>query len=109
MNLLKKIAVAVLLLSFIVFVAFFGRLPAFRYVLNISVSDADLKISRKTPIGLLNRLICNTLPAGLWKLDSTLTGGRLAPALRRLGNYLMNENHPLVLVREEVDGSSSTI
>lgn len=93
MNLLKKIAVAVLLLSFIVFVAFFGRLPAFR----------------KTPIGLLNRLICNTLPAGLWKLDSALTGGRLAPALRRLGNYLMNENHPLVLVREEVDGSSSTI
>lgn len=32
MNALKKIAVAVLLLSFTVFVALFGRLPALRYV-----------------------------------------------------------------------------
>lgn len=32
MNALKTVVVAVLLLSFIVFVAFFGRLPALRYV-----------------------------------------------------------------------------
>lgn len=32
MNLLKKIAFAVLLLSFTVFVALFGRLPALRFV-----------------------------------------------------------------------------
>ncbi|KAL9138739.1 MAG: hypothetical protein Q9175_000005 [Cornicularia normoerica] len=82
MNLLKKTVAAVLLLSFVVFVAFFGRLPALR----------------KTPIGLLNRLICNTLPTGLWNLDAALTGGRLAPAFRRLGKYLMDENHPLVLI-----------
>lgn len=109
MNLLRKITVAVLLLSFIVFVAFFGRLPALRYVINISVSNTALKVSRKTPIGLLNRLICNTLPTGLWKLDAALTGGRLAPAFRRAGIYLMNENHPLVLVRQQLNGSSSII
>ena len=32
MNAFKKIAAAVLLLSFIVFVALFGRVPALRYV-----------------------------------------------------------------------------
>ena len=34
MDLLKKIIAAVLLLSFIVFVAFFGRLPALRYFMS---------------------------------------------------------------------------
>ena len=42
MNLLKKIIAAVFLISFVVFVAFFGRLPALRYVVNISVQDACL-------------------------------------------------------------------
>ena len=42
MNLLKKIIAAVLFISFVVFVAFFGRLPALRYVVNISVPDACL-------------------------------------------------------------------
>lgn len=32
MSVLKKVAAAVLLLSFIVFVALFGRLPALRYI-----------------------------------------------------------------------------
>lgn len=101
MNLLKKIAAAVLLLSFVVFVAFFGRLPALRYVLNNDTTGTYLSNNlRRTPIGFLNRLICSILPAGLWKLDTALTGGRLAPAFRRLGSYLMNENHPIVLVRE---------
>lgn len=109
MNLLKKIAAAVLLLSFVVFVAFFGRLPALRYVFRYQYIGRILSNSRKTPIGLLNRLICLTLPAGLWKLDAVLTGGRLAPAFHRLGTYLMNENHPLVLVREPMNGSSSFI
>lgn len=108
MSLLKKISAAVLLLSFIVFVAFFGRLPALRYVSNNDIPGSYLRNHfRKTPIGLLNRLICNTLPAGLRKLDAALTGGRLAPAFRRLGNYLMNENHPVVLVREQVNEYSS--
>ena len=100
MNLLKKIVTAVLLLSFVVFIAFFGRLPALRSVSFNDLPGTDLiNDFRKTPIGLLNRLICNALPAGLWKLDAVFTGGRLAPAFRRLGNYLMHENHPLVLVR----------
>ena len=42
MNLLKEIIAAVLFLSFVVFVAFFGRLPALRYVVNIIVLDACL-------------------------------------------------------------------
>ena len=66
-------------------------------------------MTRKTPVGLLNRLICNTLPASLGKLDAVLTGGRLAPAFRRLGNYLMNENHPLVLVRNQISITSSIV
>ena len=47
MNLLKKIAATVLLLSLIVFVAFFGRLPALRYVLHINVSDVYLSLFQK--------------------------------------------------------------
>ena len=66
-------------------------------------------MTRKTPVGFLHRLICNTLPAGLGKLDAVLTGGRLAPASRRLGNYLMNENHPLVLVRIHISITSSIV
>ena len=42
MNLLKRIITAVLLLSFVVFVAFFGRLPALRYVLYDEISGAYL-------------------------------------------------------------------
>lgn len=42
MSLLKKIATAVLLLSFVVFVAFFGRLPALRYVLHDDIPGAYL-------------------------------------------------------------------
>ena len=84
--------------------------PCFKVCLEIiCVSDVYLSIFRKTPIGLLNRLICNTLPGGLWKLDAALTGGRLAPAFRRLGIYLMDENHPLVLVRGPLNGFSSAI
>ena len=42
MSLFKKIVAAVLLLSFTVFVAFFGRLPALRYILNINLPDPRL-------------------------------------------------------------------
>ncbi|KAL2058938.1 hypothetical protein ABVK25_000230 [Lepraria finkii] len=81
MNAFKKTAAAVLLLSFIVFVALFGRLPALR----------------KTPIGWLHRLLWIALPGFFRKADSYVTGGRLGPAFRRWGHYLMDENHPLVL------------
>lgn len=46
-----------------------------------------------------------TLPGLLRKSDVLLTGGRLTPALRRTGHYLMDENHPLVLVRAETRNS----
>ena len=39
MNLLKKIIAAVLFISLVVFVAFFGRLPALRYVVDMSAQD----------------------------------------------------------------------
>ena len=42
MNLLKKAITAVLLLSFVVFVAFFGRLPVLRYVLYDDIPGAYL-------------------------------------------------------------------
>lgn len=58
------------------------------------------KKSRKGPAGLLYGLIWNTMPAFFYKLDSHLTGGRISSSLRHLSRYLMNENHPLVLVRE---------
>lgn len=38
MNALKKIVIAVLLLSLVLFVAFFGRLPALRYVSLVALT-----------------------------------------------------------------------
>lgn len=55
MNLLKKVITAVLLLSFVVFVAFFGRLPALRYVLHDDKPNTYLSID----LGRL-RLVCST-------------------------------------------------
>ncbi|KAL9099472.1 MAG: hypothetical protein Q9163_005035 [Psora crenata] len=78
---LKDIALLVLVLSSIVFIALFGRLPALR----------------KTPIGLLHRALWYTVPAALRNIDSRLTGGFSGSFLRRVGHYLMDENHPLVL------------
>lgn len=99
MNILKKIVVAVLLLTFAVFVAFFGRLPALRYVSPIFVQMIYLTSLRKTPIGILHRLLFVTLPELVHKGDIIVTGGRVTPALWRSGHYLMDENHPIVLVR----------
>ena len=47
---------------------------------------------------MLHRLIWMKAPACLRVLDAHLTGGRLGPFLLRVGHYLMDENHPLVLV-----------
>ena len=58
-------------------------------------------LPRKTPIGFLHRLLWITIPAFSRQADVHLTGGRLGPALQRLGHYLMDENHPLVLVRRQ--------
>ncbi|KAI5282493.1 palmitoyltransferase swf1 [Ascosphaera acerosa] len=72
----------VLGLSLLTFVVLFGRLPALR----------------NTPIGLLHRTLLRTLPNGVLALDRRLCGGRLRTRLKRAADYLMNENHPLVLI-----------
>ena len=84
MVLLKKLIIAILAISLFTFVALFGRLPAFR----------------TTPIGYLNRLFLVALPRTLLKADQYVSGGRFTASMRRAGHYLMNENHPIILVRQ---------
>ena len=82
MGFLRNIAIAVLTISVITFVALFGQLPALR----------------KTPIGWLQRLLCLRIPNGLKRLDAQVTGGRLSVKIKRLGQYLFYEKNPIVLV-----------
>ncbi|KAL2821999.1 DHHC palmitoyltransferase-domain-containing protein [Aspergillus granulosus] len=82
MGLLRTIALAILGFSTFVFVVLFGRLPFFR----------------KTPIGLLHRIIWIHIPNGISFIDSRLFGGRVLSCWRRAGSYIFYENHPLVLV-----------
>ena len=82
MALPKKVVFAILTVSLLTFIALFGRLPTFR----------------KTPIGHLNRLFLVTLPRALLKADWYVSGGRFSASMRRVGHYLMNENHPIILV-----------
>ncbi|KAL2161897.1 hypothetical protein VTH06DRAFT_7682 [Thermothelomyces fergusii] len=82
MGTLAKIALAVLAISFMVFVTFFGRLPALRH----------------TPIAWLHRLLWVHLPGGLAALDRRFTGGRAASSCARFFNYMMYGRHPAVLI-----------
>ena len=59
-------------------------------------------IYSRTPIGQLHRALCYTGPTALRGIDLRLTGGRLSCFLGRAGHLLINENHPLVLVRRYV-------
>ncbi|KAF2009492.1 palmitoyltransferase swf1 [Aaosphaeria arxii CBS 175.79] len=69
-------------ISFWTFVAFFGRLPAFK----------------NTIIGRIQRLVFVHLPSFLHKLDVRLTNGRISNGGSRFGHYLMHEKHPLVVI-----------
>lgn len=60
---------------------------------------------RRTPIGLLHRIIWIHIPNVFRALDVRLTGGRLSRWLKRTGDHLMNEKHPLVLVSLLEDNS----
>lgn len=80
---IRKVAIAVLVLSFLTFIALFGRLPALR----------------NTPIGFLHRCVWHQLPEFVLYVDKRLTGGRLTSSLTRLVHYLAYEKHPVVLVR----------
>ncbi|KAK5002662.1 hypothetical protein LTR28_011135, partial [Elasticomyces elasticus] len=82
MGSLRNIALAVLAISLITFVALFGRLPALR----------------KTPVGGLQRLLCQRLPALLHALDVRISGGRMTAVCSRLVDYLLYKKNPVVLV-----------
>ncbi|PYH98800.1 hypothetical protein BO71DRAFT_315565 [Aspergillus ellipticus CBS 707.79] len=82
MGFLRTIALVILGISGFVFVALFGRLPAFR----------------KTPIGFLHRALWIHLPNGLFFLDDRLLNGWLFYCWSRSGSYILHENHPLILI-----------
>jgi hypothetical protein len=85
--------------SFLTFIAFFGRLPAFR-LLHASLHSVRLHAHqyRNTPIGFLHRLLVVRFPAALARLDRALTNGRISRGGARLGHHLMHDKHPLVVV-----------
>lgn len=83
MDPLKKVLIAILVLSLLTFIVLFGQLPALR----------------KTPIGWLQRALSVRLPNGLRFLDQKLTGGRVTGRAQRLSHYLLYEKNPIVLVR----------
>ncbi|CAI4219461.1 unnamed protein product [Parascedosporium putredinis] len=78
----QTIILTILGISFVVFVIFFGRIPALR----------------NTPIAGLNRLILVHIPNATLALDNRLTGGRLSTSLLRFGSFMMNDRHPTVLI-----------
>lgn len=78
-----KVVLFIALVSFVTFVGLFGQLPGFR----------------KTPIGLLQRLLCIHIPKVAKQVDQRATGGRISHQSKRLGNYLFYKKNPVVLVR----------
>ncbi|KAL8834253.1 MAG: hypothetical protein Q9170_003840 [Blastenia crenularia] len=82
MGSIKKYAIAVLTFSFLIFVVLFGQVPALR----------------RGPIGMLSRFIRLRIPEWLIKIDNVSTGGRMYSYLNASFDYLMNRNHPLILV-----------
>lgn len=82
MDMIKTIVWLVGSLSFVVFVALFGRLPIFR----------------RTPIGWTHRLFLHYIPNALIRVDDMLTGRRITRTTSRLYNYLMHDRHPVVMI-----------
>lgn len=82
MEMIYTIAWVVGTVSFIVFIALFGRLPVFR----------------RTPIGWTHRLLAVHLPASLIYLDTLLTNRRITISATRIYNYLVHDRHPVVLI-----------
>ena len=108
MGIVRTIAVVILSISFIVFVALFGRLPAFRLVRFIIYQAAGAgrihsslpTFCRRTPIAFLHRFLWHHIPNAVIFIDEKLTGRRFTRGLAKTGNYLMNEAHPIVLVSD---------
>ncbi|GJC81325.1 palmitoyltransferase SWF1 [Colletotrichum liriopes] len=82
MGTFRNVALFVLGISFMVFVAFFGRLPALRH----------------TPIATLHRVMWIHIPNGFLAVDRLLTGGRFSTSMMRFGNYMMHDRHPTVVI-----------
>ncbi|KAF1349747.1 DHHC palmitoyltransferase-domain-containing protein [Delphinella strobiligena] len=79
---LRNAIIAVIVISSFTFIALFGRLPALR----------------KTPIGLLQRILCIHIPSGFRRLDGKYTGGRLNRSISGLTHYLLYQKNPVVLL-----------
>lgn len=82
MDIITTLAWVIGSISFIVFIALFGRLPAFR----------------KTPIGWTHRLLMVHTPNALIRIDGVLTGGRITKNALSLYDYLMHDRHPVVMI-----------
>ncbi|KAF4122187.1 palmitoyltransferase ZDHHC4 [Geosmithia morbida] len=82
MGTLGTVVGVILLISFMTFVTFFGRLPALR----------------NTPISALHRAIWVHLPNGLLALDQRLTSGKLSRHLVRFGRHMLYDRHPTVVI-----------
>lgn len=100
MGTVRAVALGVLLISFLVFVAFFGRLPALRYVGDSRLNDQRLMLGRNTPIGTLHRVVWLHIPSGFRSLDQWLTNGRLSTSVLRIARTLWYDRHPIVMVRK---------
>ncbi|KAM3440877.1 hypothetical protein NHJ13734_003087 [Beauveria thailandica] len=79
---LAKAAAFILVISFGVFVTFFGRIPALRH----------------TPIGLLHRTIWIHIPKLFTAVDERLTGGRISRSLSHGVNRVLYDRHPTVVI-----------
>jgi hypothetical protein len=97
MTLARNIIIFTVSVSLLTFVAFFGRLPAFRCVLHLHNQCAANNRSN-TPIGSLHRLLVVHVPSALRKLDVKLTNGRITSGGSRLGHHLMYEKHLTVVL-----------
>ncbi|KAI0593597.1 DHHC palmitoyltransferase-domain-containing protein [Biscogniauxia sp. FL1348] len=82
MGVIAQVAIGVLAIAFMTFVAFFGRLPALRH----------------TPIAWLHRAIWVYIPSAILALDRRLTSGRLTTCLGEFGTYVMYGRHPTILI-----------
>jgi palmitoyltransferase ZDHHC4 len=100
MGLLTTVFILIFFISFVVFILFFGRIPALRYsFVKFYIYWGKAYFERNTPIGALNRLLRVLLPRRLLTLDQRLTNGRLHASIARFLRYLTHERHPTVLVR----------
>lgn len=115
---IKQVGVAIALFSLLIFVVLFGQTPACRCVLPHFIQHDDqypdrvplqwegilfaesgiLTVSRKGPVGILSRFIRFKIPDLLIRTDAICTGGRLSKYLEILFDYLINQNHPVILV-----------